>query len=76
MRDHKPTATLSSMGEWKKSTFSNPSGNCVEVRKLSSGGFMMRNSRFPDAEFLLFTTEEFEGFLRGVKSGEFDTDAL
>ena len=33
---------------WRKSTVSNPSGNCVELAVLADGGVAVRNSRFPD----------------------------
>ncbi len=34
---------------WQKSSFSNPSGNCVELAPLPGGGVAMRNSRDPEA---------------------------
>ncbi|MBF6136817.1 DUF397 domain-containing protein [Nocardia otitidiscaviarum] len=57
---------------WRKSTFSNPSGNCVEVAELSNGLVAMRNSRDPLGSVLVYTRPEIDAFLRGAKSGEFD----
>ncbi|MBO0855165.1 MAG: DUF397 domain-containing protein [Nocardia sp.] len=57
---------------WRKSTFSNPSGNCVEVADLANGLVAMRNSRDPEGAVLVYTRPEIDAFLRGAKVGEFD----
>ncbi|MEU0543859.1 DUF397 domain-containing protein [Nocardia sp. NPDC005978] len=57
---------------WRKSTFSNPSGNCVELAQLADGGVAMRNSRDPLGSVLVYTRPEIECFILGAKSGEFD----
>jgi hypothetical protein len=57
---------------WRKSTFSNPSGNCVELADLANGLVAMRNSRDPEGAVLVYTRPEIDAFLRGAKSGEFD----
>ncbi|MFF0490279.1 DUF397 domain-containing protein [Nocardia sp. NPDC003482] len=61
---------------WRKSTFSNPSGNCVEVADMPNGLVAMRNSRDPEGAVLVYTRPEIDAFLRGAKSGEFDDLAL
>ena len=58
--------------EWHKSIHSNPSGDCVQVARLSDGQTAMRNSREPSGEVLVFTRAEIQAFLAGAKDGEFD----
>lgn len=57
---------------WRKSSFSNPSGNCVELADLVNGLVAVRNSRDPEGAVLVYTRPEIDAFLRGAKSGEFD----
>jgi hypothetical protein len=57
---------------WVKSTYSNPSGNCVELARLPGGGIALRNSRDPGGPALIYTREEIAMFLHGAKDGEFD----
>ena len=56
--------------QWRKSTKSNPSGNCVEAGPLADG-VAVRNSRFPDGPALVFTEAEWAAFVLGVKEGDF-----
>jgi hypothetical protein len=57
---------------WQKSRHSNSKGNCVELAALEGGAVAMRNSRFPDGPALIYTRDEIEALLLGVKDGEFD----
>ena len=57
---------------WRKSSASNPSGNCVELAKLAGGAIALRNSRYPAGPVLISTREEVAAFLQSIRSGEFD----
>jgi hypothetical protein len=50
---------------WRKSSYSNPSGNCVEAAQLG-GGVAVRDSRFPDGPALAFSRATWDAFLRRV----------
>ena len=65
-------AVLPNTAAWRKSSYSNPSGNCVEVTALVDGGVAIRNSRHPDGPALVYTRSEVAAFLAGVRNGEFD----
>jgi hypothetical protein len=58
--------------EWRKSSASNPSGNCVEIATLADGQVAVRNSRHADGPVLVYTRAEMRAFLTGVRNGEFD----
>jgi hypothetical protein len=57
---------------WRKSSASNPSGNCVELAELAGGTIALRNSRHPAGPVLVITREEVAAFIRSIRSGEFD----
>ena len=59
-------APLPAAGAWRKSSYSNPSGNCLEAAELD-GGVALRDSRFPDGPALVFTRATWDAFVRGVK---------
>ena len=61
---------------FKKSSYSK-SGECVEVGVAPGGGpvVAVRHSRRFDREAILFTPDEWDAFVRGVKDGEFDVPA-
>ena len=53
---------------WRKSSHSNPSGNCVEAADLP-GGVAVRDSRSPDGPALAFAGATWHAFLAAVKRG-------
>ncbi|HEV2370605.1 MAG TPA: DUF397 domain-containing protein [Streptosporangiaceae bacterium] len=57
---------------WRKSSASNSQGACVELARLGSGEFAVRNSRHPAGPALIYTHAEITALVAGVKSGEFD----
>jgi hypothetical protein len=57
---------------WKKSEYSNPNGECVEVAVLANGEIAIRNSRYPNGPALVYTRAEIAAFLAAAKDGEFD----
>ena len=65
-------ATPSIASAWRKSTISNPSGNCVELAVRTDGAVLVRNSRAPGGPHLSYTRAEIAAFVQGVRAGEFD----
>ncbi len=57
------------VAEWRKSSFSNPSGNCVEIGRLPDRRLAVRNSRFPDGPALIFTPAQWQPFLASIRAG-------
>ena len=57
---------------WKKSVRSGGnSDDCVEVAFVD-GAIAVRDSKNPTGPALLYTRDEWEAFVGGVKDGEFD----
>ncbi|HEX8934770.1 MAG TPA: DUF397 domain-containing protein [Pseudonocardiaceae bacterium] len=52
---------------WRKSSHSNPSGDCVELRGLAGGKIAIRHSRNSDGAILMVACAEVAAFIRGVK---------
>ncbi|GAA3800407.1 DUF397 domain-containing protein [Sphaerisporangium flaviroseum] len=61
---------------WRKSAYSNPSGNCVEVAPLPGGDVAVRNSRHPAGPALIYSRGEIAAFIQAAKNGDFDDLAL
>lgn len=47
-------------------------GGRIEVAFLDDGTTLMRDGEDPDSPVLVFTPQEWEAFVGGVKDGEFD----
>ena len=58
--------------EWRKSTRSGQSGNCVEVADNLTGIVGVRDSKNPDGGVLTVNPSAWSTFVAGVKLGEFD----
>jgi hypothetical protein len=59
--------------EWRKSSYSGNSGNCVEVRTASPAGTVaVRDSKQVPGPELAIAGDRWAAFLRGVKRGQFD----
>jgi len=57
---------------WFKSSRSSGSGACVLGARLENGGMAVKDSKDPDGSVLVFTRDEWQAFIEGVKLGEFD----
>lgn len=56
----------------KKSSYSNPSGNCVEVAFLDGGKVAIGDSKDPHGPAQVYSPGEWDAFTAGVVAGEFD----
>lgn len=61
-----------SHAQWRKSSFSGNSGNCVEVAIVDSV-MGIRDSKDPYGSVLVVTRDEWRGFIRRVVSEEVDS---
>ncbi|GEB47633.1 MULTISPECIES: DUF397 domain-containing protein [Streptomyces] len=66
-----PAKDLGSEG-WHKPWSGTNGGSCVEAMKLGDGRVALRQSTDPEGPALIYTTHEFETFLRGAKQGAAD----
>jgi Domain of unknown function (DUF397) len=58
---------------WRKSSWSGSNGgNCVEVATNLPGIVAVRDSKDPDGPKLVFSSEEWDAFVRRMKAGQFD----
>ncbi|MEU9887061.1 DUF397 domain-containing protein [Sphaerisporangium sp. NPDC051011] len=57
---------------WRKSSLSGSENNCVEVAFLNDDTVAVRNSKRPEAGVTMFSPNEWQAFIGGVKQGEFD----
>ena len=52
---------------WRKSSYSNPSGNCVETARLPAGRVAVRDSKRP-GPVLIFSRGEWGAFMTAVRA--------
>jgi hypothetical protein len=58
---------------WRKSSFSNYDGSCVEIARLLSDSIGVRDTKDNGGEpVLIFTDSEWSAFISGAKAGQFD----
>lgn len=57
---------------WRKSSYSNGSGECVEVAFLRDGRVAVRDSKHRAGPVLVVSADEWEAFLGGVVTDELD----
>ncbi|MFJ6385128.1 DUF397 domain-containing protein [Kitasatospora sp. NPDC092039] len=57
--------------KWRKSTYSNGQGNCVEIADGLAGIVLVRDSKDPDGPALAFSPEAWRSFVGGIQAGEF-----
>ncbi|MFD4656125.1 DUF397 domain-containing protein [Kitasatospora sp. NPDC058444] len=56
---------------WRKSTYSNGQGGCIEVADGYLGVMPVRDSKDPTGPSLVFPIGEWVSFVAAVRSGEF-----
>jgi hypothetical protein len=59
---------------WRKSSWSSYNGSCFEIARLQSDRLGVRDTKDNGAgPVLIFNQDEWDAFLAGAKSGEFDS---
>lgn len=72
-RSHSVTPADVSRGLWRKSTYSQMNGNCVEVGRLASNRIGIRDTKDSGTgPVLIFTGAEWDAFVAGAREGQFD----
>ncbi|MDT7713257.1 MAG: hypothetical protein QOG46_1983 [Pseudonocardiales bacterium] len=64
--------TSPSSPSWRKSSYSNPTGDCVELTELAGEQIAIRYSHHPDGPTLIFARAEMAALIQSAKDGEFD----
>lgn len=64
--------TIEEIGPYRKSSYSGPENNCVEVADTPNHGRSVRDSKDQSGPPLAFTGDAWHAFILGVQRGEFD----
>ncbi|WP_055531939.1 DUF397 domain-containing protein [Streptomyces graminilatus] len=56
---------------WRKSSFSGSTNECVEIADLPGRGRAVRDSKNPGGGFVSFTASEWRAFISRVKGSDF-----
>jgi hypothetical protein len=56
---------------WRRSRFSSPNGNCVEIAALPGGSAAVRDSKDPQGPALVYPAAAVRGFVAAVRAGDF-----
>ena len=59
--------------EWRKSSYSTNTGNCVEVAWNRPGIVAVRDSKNPDGPALVLTAGQWRAFVSAARAGEFSS---
>jgi Domain of unknown function (DUF397) len=71
---HGVTPSQVSGAVWRKSSFSNYNGSCIEVGRLQPDRIGIRDTKDNGSgPVLIFTDHEWSAFIMGAKDGQFDT---
>ncbi|MBP0451608.1 DUF397 domain-containing protein [Kitasatospora sp. RG8] len=57
--------------KWRKSSYSNGGGGCIEVADGFSGAVPVRDSKDPEGPALVFPAGAWQAFVTAVRAGEF-----
>ena len=72
-RSHGVTVADLAQVSWQKSAYSNLNGSCVEIGRILSDRIGIRDTKDDGAgPVLVFTGPEWDAFIAGARSGEFD----
>ncbi|MED7954205.1 MULTISPECIES: DUF397 domain-containing protein [unclassified Streptomyces] len=59
--------------QWRKSTYSNGQGDCIEIADGLTGLIPVRDSKDPDGPVLAFTPDAWRAFITAIHTGELPT---
>ncbi|MEU6235106.1 DUF397 domain-containing protein [Kitasatospora sp. NPDC047058] len=59
---------------FRKSSYSQQGGECIEVAGLADGGLAVRDSKDADGPALAFDAHSWQAFIAGVRAGDFPSD--